>query len=281
MRLHSIALRSVFDQVVELIDPSSRQGPNSPWCHYLRTWKALALVCHEWHHIAIPYLYHDIALCHVGQIPALARTLKKNAEFCGMIKRLTYSCFVPAEYDLVANQGLSYLLDHCSVLESLTFTSPFTEWIDGIREDGTKRFIIPEGPWGSVTHFTYNRGDPAVLVNRGQHKLSILPRQILTCLPNITSLTLIVDSPEKCEWDEKLLELTMMHLQQVCVQSFSCYTAFRKKFDPTKNGIRIEETLYPLVNGHALLLVPTATSIGSLQHVVIRHRYPHSISTNF
>lgn len=57
-------------------DPSVRQGALNPWLKELRMKKTLPLLCKAIYWPGIDVLYGDITLRRMGQIPALARTLR-------------------------------------------------------------------------------------------------------------------------------------------------------------------------------------------------------------
>ena len=142
-------------------------------------------MCYSWHAIATPYLYQNVVLRRVGQVPALVRTLKDNIDFCPMIRYLTFSCDVPREWDDVMNNGMTYLLKECSNVQSLSLHGLFTEWLQG-KQAGceTRRFRIQDEILLSATSIT----DICYMYTSFTHQAdSFKAYHVFSSLPNIKS----------------------------------------------------------------------------------------------
>lgn len=221
MHLRDVHLQRIFDHLMPppgLLDPSLYSVPLTNRCRFIQTFKSLTLVCRGWNRIATPYLYCDIAFRRVGQVPALIRTLKHKPNYHAMINQLTFSCYIPDQLDLVINQGLSYLLTQCPDVHSLSFFSPFIDWLHATREDRSRRFEIPDNLLESVTSVTsisysYPNPDASRL-----HDLSSY--HVFSAIPNVISLTLTMDRILTPFYPSCLLAVSKTHLNQIRANPF-------------------------------------------------------------
>ena len=118
-------------------DSSILAGPRSPWLESLNTRKSLTLVCRAWNGPASEALYTDIVFRRMGQISALARTFRASAVVNAphrvrFVKRIYMnSCAIMSSCDNVIKEDLTYLLRHCTELESFMFRPhPYMEYMD-------------------------------------------------------------------------------------------------------------------------------------------------------
>ncbi|THG93343.1 hypothetical protein EW026_g7868 [Hermanssonia centrifuga] len=126
-RLHAIALDLIFQAIFPqagFLNPSLSFGPEAPWARALRTKKALTLVCKFWQGHALPYLYSDIVIRHVGQLPALARTIRSAPGLYGcLVKSLKILCEITYyPYKAFARNSLIYIFQHCPNLRALSIS---------------------------------------------------------------------------------------------------------------------------------------------------------------
>ncbi|KAI0795369.1 hypothetical protein BC629DRAFT_320651 [Irpex lacteus] len=124
-KLNSDALQLVFEALLSppgLLNISTQSMLDRPWVLQLRELKTLVLVCKRWSVLGRRYLYRDICLRYVGQIPALVRTIRDAPDtFAPLVGRLRVICYIPEEYMRVCAEGLQYLLDTCPLLHEVAF----------------------------------------------------------------------------------------------------------------------------------------------------------------
>ncbi|KAK7690575.1 hypothetical protein QCA50_005673 [Cerrena zonata] len=217
-RVHPIALRLIFETAfppTEFRDPSLSLGPRSAWSQALRTQKALTAVCQSWRAVALMFLYQDVVLRRVGQIPALVRTLRSNKEGIeDHIKSLTFACFVPEPWDDVVSRNIEYLIDRCSNLRALTFWGPFVDWLQTSNSNG--RVFDPLKTFkrhtNNITRLSYFD-----LLQSTTPVLDIVPGPLLTAFPNLTHLSLASHSSPSESYnpatpDPSLLNLSFPYL---------------------------------------------------------------------
>ncbi|TFK83831.1 hypothetical protein K466DRAFT_655033 [Polyporus arcularius HHB13444] len=108
-------------------DPSIVPGPRSRWLEGLRMKKSLVLVCRGWACPATELLYADIVLRRMGQITALAHTLRTQnyrSPLSMLVKTLRMDCCVVFESCAdVVRSDLEFLLRECTNLLSFSFHS--------------------------------------------------------------------------------------------------------------------------------------------------------------
>ena len=219
IRIHHIALELIFEASLPpepLIDSSLSYGPESTWSERLRTQKALTLVCHNWHEVAVALLYHDIVLRRVNQIPALLRTLRLNPNLRDLIKHITFACYVPEAWDDVTSRSITLLIGLCPNLRSINFSMPFSEWLSAVRNSDGLMVFNPCLAFGrcapSITQFTYY--DHPLYANIA----NIVPYEVLSLFPNLTKLELITYPSHDHFVDRRLFNLQFNHLKELSVR---------------------------------------------------------------
>ncbi|KAI0826721.1 hypothetical protein BC628DRAFT_1319505 [Trametes gibbosa] len=115
-------------------DVSIAAGPRSTWVISVKTRRALTSVCKAWHGPATEALYADIALRRVGQISALAHTLRSARMIYAapdpskFIKRIRLvQCLVRARCADVAKTDVLTVLQHCTRLTAFEYYPCFNE----------------------------------------------------------------------------------------------------------------------------------------------------------
>lgn len=194
--LHPIALQLIFEKLIPpsgFLDPSLCAGPYSPWCQVLRTKKDFTLVCKAWREAAMPLLYGEITLRRVGQLFALVQTIR-NTEYACMVWSLTLTCHIPDDYKQLVEEGLAYILSHCSNISCLSFASTFADWLPSNPLDPTEvpdsvlTVVLREvGP--RITTFRYD----AVRNSSGMQRYTS-PMQLFQSFTSLVSLTLLFPS---------------------------------------------------------------------------------------
>ncbi|KAI0084843.1 hypothetical protein BDY19DRAFT_969508 [Irpex rosettiformis] len=123
--LNNDTLELIFDALLSppgFLNISTQRMLERPWILQLRTLKRLVLVCKRWHSLGLRYLYAEICLRYVGQIPALARTIRAAPDtFSPLVHSLRIICYVPDQYMGVCAEDLQYLFDTCSNLNEVAF----------------------------------------------------------------------------------------------------------------------------------------------------------------
>lgn len=244
MRMHDIGLQLIFDVLTpsaEDLSPTPYRGPDSLWAQRIRTWKAVALVSRRWNLLANPYLYRYVGLRRVGQLLALVRTLKSTDGFGDMIKHLSFSCFVPNEWDSVTNESISYLLTKCPNIHSLSLMENFSQWLHTFRQDGTRRCQISDETIQaatSITDVSYCYIAPNDVANLSQY-------HVFSSLPNITSLTLNMEYPSSPSYLTCLFDLQQGHLDEIRANPAAYQDLpFLQGLDPRLKHLRIDGGLW-------------------------------------
>ncbi|KAK7694306.1 hypothetical protein QCA50_001488 [Cerrena zonata] len=243
-RLRGVHLQRIFDHLTppeDLLDPALHSGPRSLWCRSLRTWKSLTVMCRSWNPIATRYLYNDIVLRRVGQLPALIRTLQNKPSYHSFVNRLTFSFYVLDECDLSTNEGISYLLTRCSNLRSISFLPVFTAWLYEFRKDGVRRFEISDDAMRSATSITNLKISHPSHDDTGPRN-PFASSRIFSSIPNITSLTLTMDrGRELSALPSCLLDLKEHHINQIRAHPETFQgLPFLDSIDPRLTSLRID-----------------------------------------
>ncbi|KAI0647717.1 hypothetical protein C8Q79DRAFT_1008132 [Trametes meyenii] len=171
-----IFLATIPDDYVH--DPSISSGPRNTWAVSVSTRRALSLVCKAWYGVATEALYADIVFRRMGQISALARTLRSARVLYGsdpsrFIKRIRMrQCLVRRKCAAVIKQDLAFVLQHCARLIDFEF-QPHPQFDEGEADpDNPNSTYNPDWLW------ELNEGAPGIaLVERcasGLRSLSIL-----------------------------------------------------------------------------------------------------------
>lgn len=105
-----------------LLTPSLYGGPQTPLRKALRWIKGLTLVCHHWRDTALPFLYREVLFQRVGQVFALADTMRlPYTDYSSMVYSVTFACYVPAKLRTAYTKSVVNILTRCSNLTALTF----------------------------------------------------------------------------------------------------------------------------------------------------------------
>lgn len=111
--------------------PSLTSGSDSPWYRALRTRKALSVVCKQWREVALPFLFRDIVITRVGQLPAFKRTLDMDPTLFGpMVRSITLLCDVPPIFQGIVFSCFGTILEYCPSMTSLSFGPVFSASAD-------------------------------------------------------------------------------------------------------------------------------------------------------
>ncbi|KAI0762932.1 hypothetical protein C8Q74DRAFT_188884 [Fomes fomentarius] len=128
------------------LDPSLVLGRRSLWVEAMRTKKALALVCKSWHGPAIEFLYEDIVIRRMGQIVALARTLRlENCDFARLIKAIHIDnlAILPSCIDVV-KEDFETIVSRCTMLKEVSLcTEDHFPYLGQADVDDTVHEFIP------------------------------------------------------------------------------------------------------------------------------------------
>ncbi|KDQ55694.1 hypothetical protein JAAARDRAFT_326560 [Jaapia argillacea MUCL 33604] len=129
-----------------LLDPALEHGPESPWSQALRDRKSILEVCKFWRDVGQEFLYRNVALRRIGQLPALVYTLESSETSLGaLVKDLTLSCVVPKQCTSLFEEALGRLLNRCPRLNSISFRStypPIGALVDGLpAEEGAGMYF--------------------------------------------------------------------------------------------------------------------------------------------
>lgn len=105
-----------------LLDTSIAGGRNSPFYQSVRTKKAIIGVCKRWWHVGLEILYKDVVFHHIGQIPALARTLEANCDLGKLVKSIIVRCFVPPGYNRLFDEELRRVFNYCPLATHIVYS---------------------------------------------------------------------------------------------------------------------------------------------------------------
>lgn len=270
--LHVIVLRAIFEYVLPppgLLNPSLAGGPESPWSHATRTLKSLALVCKSWHTAAFPLLYHEVILRRVGQVAALARTIRSSPEvFSPPVQRLVISCEVPAPFLSVTKRSLAYILDQCKNLKAVSFrgtfptnvlldvepsndlvAAPFT-W----RDEPPSNICLPAG----LMHLGLDDGEMMTYSRPPQFNFEHLVRRVSS---NLVSLT-ICPSKRGTSWSYtpmSLPQLEVLTLVSALGDEFSIPTVWDM---PKLKALRLRPSI----------VQPEFQNLGKLTELCLQHK---------
>ncbi|KAI0712591.1 hypothetical protein C8Q76DRAFT_576083, partial [Earliella scabrosa] len=216
-------------------DYSVSAGPRSPWVVSQNTRMAAVLVCRSWYGPASEALYHEVVFRRVGQICALARTLRatdvvyaQNPKNFIRSIRLESLVYLPACED-IAKKDLAFILQHCTSLTSFTFRPHHT-----LQPPDTTNEALNSQQWYDCDWiWDVAEGTPgAVLASRCvstlreldlQHELDLskLTRihDMLSVQPRLTTLILgpgVLDNTESSNL-KSLSRIVLPHLEELQV----------------------------------------------------------------
>ena len=106
-------------------DPSIYFGSDNPWLRILHYKKGLALVCKATYWSGMRILYREVSIRRMGQIPALANTLRSSESGEMLLKMISHlsmdQCVVLAPCAEVVREDLAWILTHCTALKAISF----------------------------------------------------------------------------------------------------------------------------------------------------------------
>lgn len=151
------------------------------------------MVCRSWRDAALSFLYEEITLRRVGQLFALARTLRQNpSDYHHLIRRLSFAFHIPEGYMQLVEKNAADILARCSSLTEVSFESAFTDWLpsaDFARAsiEGNNPLVaslLEAGP--KITKFAFF--DPEFSSFNGR---SLVPVEVIKSFTHLVSLTLM------------------------------------------------------------------------------------------
>ncbi|KAM5536267.1 hypothetical protein V8D89_010044 [Ganoderma adspersum] len=106
-------------------DPSIQPGAHNPWLELLRMKKAFPLICRGSLWPGMSVLYSDIVLRRMGQVSALAATLRTpdvGPRLGNLVKGIRWdSCVVAAQCSDVIREDLAFIFAQCTRLRSFSY----------------------------------------------------------------------------------------------------------------------------------------------------------------
>ena len=116
---------AVAGEPTHALDPSILPGACNPWFRIIRTKKALPLICRASFWPGMTVLYRDIVFRRMGQVPALAETLRAadiGPRLGTLIKSIRWdSCVVASPCADVVRQDLVFIFSQCTQLQSFCY----------------------------------------------------------------------------------------------------------------------------------------------------------------
>ncbi|KAJ3726883.1 hypothetical protein C8R42DRAFT_657954 [Lentinula raphanica] len=120
--LHLIFLRTVAPAWLMIPD----RRPYSAWSVNVRAKLHLINVCRDWYEAGIQFLYEEIAINSIGQLCALASTLRAKSSIADMVTSIHLSFYIPTAYATMFNRIYTSLPSLCHQLTKLSFSEFFT-----------------------------------------------------------------------------------------------------------------------------------------------------------
>ena len=106
-------------------DPSIQPGAHNPWFQLIRTKKALPLISRTTYWPGMSMLYGDIVFRRMGQVLALAETLRATdtgPQLASLIKSIRWdSCVVAAACADSVREDLGFIFSQCTQLQSFSY----------------------------------------------------------------------------------------------------------------------------------------------------------------
>ncbi|KAH9851561.1 hypothetical protein C2E23DRAFT_229462 [Lenzites betulinus] len=239
-------------------DISIVAGPRSEWLLSVSTRRALASVCKTWHDPATKSLYADIALRRMGQISALARTLRSGRlvysapDRSKLIKRIRLvQSLVLAPCADIVKADLITVLQHCTRLSAFEYQlgSYQDERLISPSPDDPEQWYDPM--WLSDTH--------------GDTPVNALAKRCASGLQHLT-LTQEMDQHE-IEYMHRLLKKGT-HLQTVRLGPISA------DLDTETTWFRALPSLKPITLAHLRSLEVHCTLLDLEDYVRNTWRFP-------
>ncbi|RDX43003.1 hypothetical protein OH76DRAFT_1410538 [Lentinus brumalis] len=120
--------RRIFKEILPphyQYDPSITEGSNNPWLRALRLKKTLPLLCKAIYWPGMEILYEDIVIRRMGQISALAQTLRSDdlgQKLASMVKTIRIeSCPVWLPCADVLREDLAFIISQCTTLTRFSY----------------------------------------------------------------------------------------------------------------------------------------------------------------
>ncbi|KAJ7214469.1 hypothetical protein GGX14DRAFT_610946 [Mycena pura] len=109
--------------------------PRPIWSADMCAKRAITGVCKTWHRIGVEFLYENVMLRSIGQLPAFVRTLETRRELGSFVRRLDVSCMIPRGYSLLYSTEMEKLfsLNLCPSLTHFTVNPSPAEGVVGLR----------------------------------------------------------------------------------------------------------------------------------------------------
>ncbi|KIJ63969.1 hypothetical protein HYDPIDRAFT_28865 [Hydnomerulius pinastri MD-312] len=176
------------------LDASIRPGPYSPWAQALRQLKSFVLVCSMWWDVGIEFLYRDVTIRRIGQIPALLRTLTANPKLGLFVRSLRTDCFIfnLRGYDDVFEQGLAQILSYCPYNTVLGLSCRAPANYSHFPE-------LPDATWLSLRKLEIGQG----------HSLPHISASLALC-SNLVSLSILFDGHSNDTFDATSVQLDVL-----------------------------------------------------------------------
>ncbi|KAI1789927.1 hypothetical protein LXA43DRAFT_535766 [Ganoderma leucocontextum] len=130
-------------------DPSIQPGSYGPWLQLMRMKKGFPLICRASFWPGMSVLYSDIVLRRMGQVSALAETLRTADVRAGvgkLIKSIRWdSCVVAAPCAHVIREDLTFIFGQCTQLQSFSYRPHhnFPQRYQTPDRDGCEGFFNP------------------------------------------------------------------------------------------------------------------------------------------
>ncbi|KAK6992675.1 hypothetical protein R3P38DRAFT_3083497 [Favolaschia claudopus] len=188
--------------------------PRNIWSSDFQTKLAIVGVCKAWYRVGLQFLYENVVLSSIGQLPAFVMTLEAQSSIASFVRRLEITYWVPRAYNNLHDAETRKAFELCPQLKQFAF-NPQSEPLYSNLD--LPRFpYIEDTPW-RITHLEVcDRIDylsilpPLVHLSLSLESLSIsLPlsyrtednRLVLT-FPRLLSLRLCIDglSPPGSAW---------------------------------------------------------------------------------
>ncbi|KDR85872.1 hypothetical protein GALMADRAFT_390556 [Galerina marginata CBS 339.88] len=135
----------IFERTIPphfLVDSSTSFSINSVWCRVQQQKNSIVNVCRTWYTVGIPFLYADVSIRRVYQLPNLLRTLNNSSPNLNLketIRSVHFYCVVPVRYEQQFERQLKVLFDICPRITSCSFASQWSP------------FCLPDAaPWYAV-----------------------------------------------------------------------------------------------------------------------------------
>ena len=88
--------------------------------------KSIVLVCRDWYHVGIAFLYHHICIRRFPQLECIREALEHSSlqNLSWLVKSLDIQCYVPENFNSEFNACLQAIIDLCPSLISFGYSTP-------------------------------------------------------------------------------------------------------------------------------------------------------------